>query len=64
MKPTDKRTAMVTLRFSQFFTKLREYQRRRYSRRQLLELDLHRLKDIGLSRADAVREGRKPFWRE
>lgn len=33
-------------------------------RRALLELNDHMLKDIGLSPADAWREGRKPFWRE
>jgi uncharacterized protein YjiS (DUF1127 family) len=33
------------------------------SRRALLELDDHALRDIGLTRADVVREGRKPFWR-
>lgn len=33
------------------------------SRRALLALDDHGLRDIGLSRADALREGRKPFWR-
>lgn len=31
-------------------------------RRQLLELDAHMLKDIGISRADAVREAKRPFW--
>lgn len=31
-------------------------------RRRLLELDAHMLKDIGISRADAVREARRPFW--
>jgi uncharacterized protein YjiS (DUF1127 family) len=33
------------------------------SRCALLALDDHALRDIGVSRADAVREGRKPFWR-
>lgn len=31
-------------------------------RRRLLELDVHMLKDIGISRADAVREAKRPFW--
>lgn len=34
------------------------------SRRQLLSLSRQQLKDIGLSRADAVNEATKPFWRE
>jgi len=32
-------------------------------RRQLLSLSDRMLKDIGISRADAVAEGEKPFWR-
>ncbi|MEK0085625.1 DUF1127 domain-containing protein [Benzoatithermus flavus] len=32
-------------------------------RRALLELSDHVLKDIGISRVEAEREGRKPFWR-
>jgi uncharacterized protein YjiS (DUF1127 family) len=31
-------------------------------RRQLMALDDHALKDIGLSRADAHREWCRPFW--
>lgn len=31
-------------------------------RRALLTLDNAMLKDIGISRADALQEGRKPFW--
>jgi uncharacterized protein YjiS (DUF1127 family) len=31
-------------------------------RRQLLELDAHMLKDIGISRADALREAGRFFW--
>lgn len=42
---------------------LKVYAQRRYSRQQLLQLDSHALKDIGISRSDAVMEGRKPFWR-
>jgi uncharacterized protein YjiS (DUF1127 family) len=33
------------------------------SRRQILKLDARMLEDIGVSRTDAVREARKPFWR-
>ncbi len=32
-------------------------------RRALASLDDHLLRDIGLSRAEVVREARKPFWR-
>jgi uncharacterized protein YjiS (DUF1127 family) len=36
---------------------------RRGQRRTLLELNDHMLKDIGISRCEAMLEGRKPFWR-
>lgn len=36
---------------------------RHRQRRALLELNDYMLKDIGLSRCDALCEGRKPFWR-
>ena len=42
---------------------LRLWQQRRSGRRVLLHLDEHRLRDIGLNRAEAQREARKPFWR-
>jgi uncharacterized protein YjiS (DUF1127 family) len=32
-------------------------------RRALLALDEAMLKDLGISRVDALQEGRKPFWR-
>lgn len=40
------------------------YRQRHRSRRSLMVLDDRLLKDIGLSRADALRESRKPFWKE
>ncbi|QEY60844.1 DUF1127 domain-containing protein [Metapseudomonas lalkuanensis] len=36
---------------------------RLHTRRQLLELDDHALKDVGLSRAQALEEALKPFWK-
>lgn len=32
-------------------------------RRRLRELEDHLLRDLGLTRADALREAAKPFWR-
>lgn len=37
--------------------------RKQRSRRALVRLSSHQLKDIGLSRTDAIREASKPFWR-
>ena len=39
------------------------WERRRRQRLRLKNLDDHILKDIGLSRAEAAREVRRPFWR-
>ncbi len=43
---------------------LRLWQARSAYRSKLMELDVHRLTDIGLSEAEAEREARKPFWVE
>lgn len=42
---------------------IRQYRHNYYTRRHLMKLDHHALKDIGVSRAEAISEGRKPFWR-
>lgn len=42
----------------------RLYLQRYCTRVSLLQLDEVQLADIGLTRAQAIREGRKPFWRE
>jgi uncharacterized protein YjiS (DUF1127 family) len=36
---------------------------RQLQRKALLDLDDHLLADVGLTRHEAAREGRKPFWR-
>jgi uncharacterized protein YjiS (DUF1127 family) len=36
---------------------------RRRQRAQLRELEDHLLRDIGVTRGEALREARKPFWR-
>jgi len=36
---------------------------RQRQRRALLDLNDHRLNDIGISRRQALKEGRKPFWK-
>lgn len=46
-----------------FLSQLLQWQETYRGRRHLLELDDAHLKDLGLSRADAMREGRKAFWR-
>ena len=46
-----------------FVMTLLDWQERARQRRQLFDLDDAALKDFGRSRADAAREGAKPFWR-
>ena len=43
--------------------RLEGWRQRRAGRRRLMGLDDHLLKDLGISRCDAEREYRKPFWR-
>ncbi len=43
--------------------RVRVWMQRSRQRRTLAELDDFRLKDIGLTRAEALAEARKPFWR-
>ena len=45
-----------------FMKRIKQYRETYYSRRLLRNLDAHALKDIGLSRADAIREAGRPFW--
>lgn len=45
------------------FDMMMEWSERRRQRRALQALPDHLLHDIGLSRADAVSEAEKPFWR-
>lgn len=54
---------MKTAVFTQLRNALRLARLRRAQRRELLHLDDRLLRDIGLSREDAIRAGRKPFWR-
>lgn len=43
---------------------LREWRRRTRSRAELLRLDDRALRDIGITRAEALYEIDKPFWRK
>jgi uncharacterized protein YjiS (DUF1127 family) len=40
-----------------------EWLHRIESRRELAALSDHALRDIGITRVDAIREAEKPFWR-
>jgi uncharacterized protein YjiS (DUF1127 family) len=42
----------------------REWRRRTRSRLDLMALDPRELRDLRLTRADAMREARKSFWKE
>jgi uncharacterized protein YjiS (DUF1127 family) len=46
------------------YSALREWRRRSRSRETLAQLSDGALRDVGLTRADVVRECGKPFWRE
>ena len=46
-----------------FMDKLAIYYRRVKQRQELLALDERMLRDIGISRVDAIKEASKPFWK-
>ena len=46
-----------------FFAMIREWRSCARSRRELLALNDHMLKDIGLTRIEAQYEAARPFWR-
>ncbi|PCF95978.1 DUF1127 domain-containing protein [Vreelandella nigrificans] len=55
------RFSLTQLRY-QLRSQLRQYRHYRRSRRQLLALDDRLLEDIGINRAEALKEGHKVFW--
>ncbi len=44
--------------YRNFLTRYRLHQ----TRKKLLTMDAHQLKDLNISRSDALREGKKQFW--
>jgi uncharacterized protein YjiS (DUF1127 family) len=49
---------------TEFLKTLREWLRRSRSRRDLMALNNRELWEMRLTRADALEEANKPFWRE
>jgi uncharacterized protein YjiS (DUF1127 family) len=62
-RPVCEIAGAVLDRAGALVTALLDWQERARQRRQLLALSDGALKDFGASRADAEREGGKPFWR-
>ena len=61
--PRSATPAFAQPSFGGVLAALERWAERRRQRRALLALDDNLRKDIGLSAADAWREGTKPFWR-
>lgn len=59
LAPTARRARAVAIRLGEWLTVMRE---RRRSRRALLDLNDQQLEDIGISRAEALKEAHRPFW--
>ncbi|GGC01615.1 hypothetical protein GCM10011352_29720 [Marinobacterium zhoushanense] len=57
-------TVGFNTRLKRLLKRIGEWRQRHRQRDQLMALSPWMLKDIGISRADAVHEGSKPFWRE
>ena len=54
--------AGLRARMARLLARLRRWRVLARQRRELAELSDRMLKDIGLSRVDALREARRPFW--
>ena len=61
--PADVRTERFAPWLIQIATTVHRALDRQRQRKALLELDDRLLDDVGLSKAHALEEGRKPFWR-
>jgi len=53
----------IRARSGQLFSLMQQYYAVSKQRRDLSQLTDDQLKDIGISRVDAMREASKPFWR-
>lgn len=60
---TSGRRLRINIALRRVWAQLQNWRDIRRQRRALLGLSDAMLKDIGISRADAFREGTKPFWR-
>ncbi|HUC65073.1 MAG TPA: hypothetical protein VMA53_06585 [Stellaceae bacterium] len=63
VRPAIRYVGAVHERLAVVFSLLREWRRRRLGRAVLCHMCVAELRDIGLTPAEAAREGRKPFWR-
>jgi len=59
----DRISLTLLERFSVWLTKFNQYRENARQRRQLAQLPDYLLKDIGVTRADALKEAEKPFWK-
>ncbi len=55
--------AMLKTRLPGLFGLIATWHARAAQRRELLDLDAHLLEDVGISRAEALDHGQRPFWR-
>lgn len=59
----DRISPTLLERFSILLTTFNQYRENARQRRQLAQLPDYLLKDIGVTRADAMKEAEKPFWK-
>ncbi len=64
LQPPSNAWTRIRLWPERLFAALLRWQQRAEERHALEALSDHILKDIGISRSDALAEARKPFWRE
>ncbi|HEY5701164.1 MAG TPA: DUF1127 domain-containing protein [Gammaproteobacteria bacterium] len=64
VQPVDTSSTGISSVFKKLANILVTWQRRVENRQHLLDLDERLLRDIGLSRYDALKEAAKPFWKD
>lgn len=59
----DRISPTLLERLREWLVKINQYRQNAQQRKKLAQLPDYLLKDIGVTRADALKEAEKPFWK-
>ena len=63
LQKRDNQGLTLLKRLRKLLSVINQYRQNVHQRRQLSQLPDYLLKDIGVTRADALKESEKPFWK-